>query len=431
MKIFDFISFGKCNNLYKYILIYVILRIINEYLFGSTMPKNIGPDIFKFHHLFVGQLFIYIPAFIISIFLYIYEKSQIEIKKIEEKGKEKKASAILELVNNRTSLIYNRNQPKNLNVKEIIFVSILSIISKSLINNLYEIDLEGIIIWVFDLFLLANINYIIFGIPIYSHKKFAIIFIIIFGSLFKIISTFEYLYNYGYDLIYKRHIILIPIIIIIYICLTLSRFYSICKIKRLLDYRYISISKFLMIYNFWGIIVILVPSLISTFRKCPDKNKFNDIDLICLIKIKNNNNIEYYYDSFSYYFEQIWKKDKTYFLNILFIFLFMLKLILNGLVLLFAILIIKHLSPENYLCSYEIYYFLNRLLALINSIIIGENIKVNIFLFLAECANLIGIIIYLELIEIKIFNLNRNLKTNIEERSILEYNMEEIFTGDD
>ena len=49
-------------------------------------------------------------------------------------------------------------------------------------NNLIEIGFYGIIYWVFDLFLLAYINDIIFGIPIYSHKIFTITFIIIFGS---------------------------------------------------------------------------------------------------------------------------------------------------------------------------------------------------------------------------------------------------------
>jgi hypothetical protein len=356
------------------------------------------------------------------------------MEKIEERGNQKKTSTILELINNDISLIYNENEPKNLYAKEIIFiifVSSLSIISKSLINNLYEISFKGLLIWVFDLFIVAYINYIIFGIPIYSHKKFAIAFIIIFGSLFKVASTFEYLYNENYDLIYKKYIILIPIIIIIYILLSLSRFYSLCKIKWLLDFRYISISKFFIFYNLCGIILMLVPSLISTFVKCADKKKFNDIGSICLIKIKNNNYIMYYYDSFSYYFEQIWKKDKVLLVNILFIFLFIIKLILNALVLLFSILIIKHLSPENYLCAYEIYYFINELLGLINSIIIGENIKVHVLLFLAEGVNLIGIIIYLELIEIKIFNMNRNLKKNIEKRSILEYNITDFLTDED
>ena len=138
-------------------------------------------------------------------------------------------------------------------------------------------------------------------------------------------------------------------------------------------------------------------------------------------KIKKENSTEYYYDSFTYYFEQIWKKGKKELNNIIYILLFVLKLLISALISLFSILIVKHLSPENYFCAYEIFFFIIRLCGLINSIIIDEDIKVHIFLFLAESVSLLGIIIYLELIEIKIFNLNLNLKKNIEMRSLSEY----------
>ena len=39
-----FISFGKINKLYKYIWIYILIRIINDYIFLETFPKQIRPS---------------------------------------------------------------------------------------------------------------------------------------------------------------------------------------------------------------------------------------------------------------------------------------------------------------------------------------------------------------------------------------------------
>ena len=94
---------------------------------------------------------------------------------------------------------------------------------------------------------------------------------------------------------------------------------------------------------------------------------------------------------------------------------------MNALRLLFTFLIIKHLNPEYYLCSFEIYFFLLRLIDLIKAIINENDIKVPTFSLFAEIISLICIMIYLELIELKFCNLNRNLKKYIEIRSINEY----------
>ena len=103
-------------------------------------------------------------------------------------------------------------------------------------------------------------------------------------------------------------------------------------------------------------IIILIPSLISNNVKCVDKTTLNDIDLICLIKKEKGNNTEYYFDSFSYYFEQLWKNDRNIGMNILYLFLFLIRIILNSLRILYSILIIKNLNTEFYLCSWEIFY---------------------------------------------------------------------------
>ena len=417
-----FISFGKNNKLYKYLWIYVIIRLVYDYLFSDVFPNQIKPSIFDSQNyppnILIQTFFNYLGALIFSIVFYLYLKSQVKIVKKDELLSSSNAFK-------KYKLIFEEKGPK-IQLRPLIFTIFLSITSIELIKIIVFIDLWSLSYWVFDLFFISYINLMMFGIPIFSHKKCAIIFILIFSTLFKLLSTFEYINNDNYNLFYKNHIILIPIIAITFPCLSLLRFYSLCKITWLLDYKFIPVKIFFLIYNIIGVILLLISSLISSNVKCMDKAKINDINLICSIKIGN----DYYFDSFSYYFKQLWRNERNIGLNILYLFLFLIQLLLNALRILYSILIVKHLNPEFYLCSYEIYFFSIRFIGLIKAIIDDNNIVTEIYNLLAELFSLIGVMVYLELIEFKFCNLNHNLKKNIEMRSINEYSIQEINDDD-
>ena len=423
-----FISFGKINKLYKYILIYVLIRFVTDYMFSNTFSEKIKPEIFKIHNYprnIVVQLFLnYLATFISSIFLNFYLKSQ---NKSEVKSdKLQTESNILA----KYELIYYIYDP-GIKITSIFFPIIFSIISIELINVLTSVGFWGLFFWVFDLFLVAYNNLLVFDIPIYTHKKCAIAFILIFGTLFKFLSTYEYISNDKYNLFYKNHIIIIPFMAILYPILSLLRFYSLCKIKWLLDYKFIPVRMFFIIYNFLGMIILLIPCLISTFIKCVDKEVIHDINLICSVQLEKENNTEYYFDSFSYFFDQLWRKDRNTWMNILYLFLFIIQIFLNALRILYSILIIKKLNPEYYLCSFELYCCSIRFFGLIKALIEDEDIKLETFNILAETMSLIGILIYLELIELNFCNLNHNLKKYIEIRSEYEYNINDSLTETD
>ena len=100
---------------------------------------------------------------------------------------------------------------------------------------------------------------------------------------------------------------------------------------------------------------------------------------------------------------------------------------MNALRLLYSLLIIRNLSPEYYLCSYGIYFFISRFFELINAIINDGVINTAIFNLLADTVSLICILIYLEIIELNFCNLNHNLKKNIENRCIDDYNVNNLY----
>ena len=419
-----FISFGKYNKLYKYIWFFLIICLVNEYIFSDIFPDQIKPYIFETtnypSNILIQGFFNYLGSFIFSIFVYLYEKSQLQ--KRENNNESKATSGILY----RYEYIYYTKRLVESKINTIIFFSIILIISIESLNIFLLLNLDGITYWSFDLFFLSYINLKLFGVPIYSHKKFSIVFIAVFSTLFLIFSTYELLTNDNYNLIYKNHLFLIPILIVLYQFLSISRFYSLCIIKWSIDYKYIPVSIILLICSFSGMILLLIASLISSFIKCVDKTTLNDVDLICLINIKEDNKTDYYFDSFSFFFDKLRDKE-TVGLNILYIFLFLLKILLNSLRLLFSLLIIKHLNPEYYLCSFIYYYFIIRLVYLIKTIIDDSDIKVTILNLIAQTISLICVMIYLELIELNFCNLDRNLKKNIEARSFSESSLNILY----
>ena len=437
-----YISFGKYNKLYKYIWIFIIIKIIIDYFFSDTFPKQIQIDFFRTQYIppniIVDRLFYYLGSFIFTIFFTFYERKALNKKKSKEKEeqKEEEDDDINSINNNNNvnsnnikvnktiknlALIYYKVKLEDfeLELKPIIITSLISLFSFEIILIFMALNWDGLIYWVFDLFFIAYTNLLLFNIDIYEHKKCAIAFRLIVSTTFQILASLEYIYNDKYNLFYKNHIFLIPIIIIVYLFLSLSRCYSLSRIKWLLDYKYIPISLFLRIYNFLGLCIMLSACLIANFVKCVNKDALHDIDLICLIKIDNGNNTEYYFDNFLNYFQKIWHDDKTTGINIIYVILFIIKLFLNALSLLYSLIIIKFLSPEYFLIAYDIYFFVFHVLSLINAIICDENIRLKLFQLISEAGGLIGIMIYLELIGFKFCSLNRYLKKILKLEDLL------------
>ena len=72
-----YISFGKINSNYKYILFYVISRLVSKLLLNKDNLRKLGEfDITLLNHKLINKIFNYSGLFIISIFLFLYENYQ-------------------------------------------------------------------------------------------------------------------------------------------------------------------------------------------------------------------------------------------------------------------------------------------------------------------------------------------------------------------
>ncbi len=88
-----YISFGKYNKLYKYIWIFIIIKIIIDYFFSDTFSKKIQIDFFRTQYIppniIVDRLFYYLGSFIFTIFFTFYERKALNKKKSKEKEEQK------------------------------------------------------------------------------------------------------------------------------------------------------------------------------------------------------------------------------------------------------------------------------------------------------------------------------------------------------
>ena len=215
---------------------------------------------------------------------------------------------------------------------------------------------------------------------------------------------------------------LIPVGIIGYLLLITLRSYVNSKLKWYMDLKYISANKLLMIYGFLGTVICFITCLITTFGYCEEtfSNKKNFYDYICILNEDENNKskpTKKYFDSFSLYF------GKFDFIEIIRIFFQILFYFSNKYC---SICIIKFFTPVHLIISFPVYYFIQKIILIINTLIRNGtffndtkfNFKTEKFCLdvSGDITSFIGFLVYLEIIELNFCNLNYNLRRNIIKR---------------
>ena len=216
--------------------------------------------------------------------------------------------------------------------------------------------------------------------------------------------------------LYKKNWGVIPLGIITYLIIMTSRAFALNEIKVLMEYKYISPIKLLIIYGIIGVLITTIIGTISTFIECNNINSFLEI---CKIRDINKVDKVVYLENF-----EIWSID-IYNNNFIFeLFFLLIGIIMNFLYRLFYILIIKNLNAIHIIFSNLIY---TSLLIWIGAakIFNEDNTQKNfpVFKVIVNLIVIFGILIYLEMIELDFCNLNYNIKKAIIDRSIEDYEL--------
>ena len=148
---------------------------------------------------------------------------------------------------------------------------------------------------------------------------------------------------------------------------------------------------------------------------------------ICSQKITRqyNNKTNYYYDSFIVHHNKIFPEYGNSFYAFKNICLIIMKSITIFLVNLFLLLILKYLNPLFFVCVRFVYYFFVELINIITPAIQKRKIDNETFLdFFSQFFGIIGILVYIEFIELNFCDFNYNLKKNIINRSLSDSSIE-------
>ena len=428
-----FISFGKLNRYYLYILLFVVFLILNNFLLGENYynlfseRKFFTSEIQKVFntHYFVHEIIFHFNSILLAYFqIFIIKKCF--SRKVNEGISSK----------NKIELIYidAEEEIKAGISTEFYFLTIFTmIIEDQLLEKILGYIFSNVDFWMIELIIVSYISSKVFNFKIYKHQKFAIYINAIFPLILKIITIIH-------NKVHKNFLVVFEIII--YINFIIFRSVVNTKIKFYIDIKYISIEKILILYGIIGTIIFLVYSLITTFISNKIYNYTPEIDFC---KSFSNKNI--FFENIIQYFKifsecKDWKNVEYF---------YELGYIIIGSILLYGkkycyLSIIKHFTPTHVIFSYPLFYMLDKLILMIYTLIgkqrpfeIMDSIKIEKF-YLDISGDLISILcymIYLEIIIFHCYKLDYNSKENIIERGINDIkitdstNLDESRNGDD
>ena len=211
----------------------------------------------------------------------------------------------------------------------------------------------------------------------------------------------------------------IPFGIITYFIIMISRAFALNEIKVLMQYKYISPIKLLIIYGIIGAVITTIIALISSFFECNSINSSLDLK-ICKIKDKE----KYYLENFIIWPNDINNNNNNIILEIM---LLLFGMFIYFFYRLFYILIIRSLNAIYIIFSNLIYTSLLIWIGFINEHNIQDYILV--YKIIIQIIIIFGLLIYLEIIELDFCNLNYDVKEKITERGIQEWELKSNSTN--
>ena len=402
-----FITLGSFDYRYKYMIFYIIIMLPLEYFLGEIFPDDVKIKYLRFEYfpkdIFVYEFFKYFGIFIFGLI----------VKKIEIESffKAKKDSNIEKIESLHDMELIYKNQRPTFSLKGIIFLICFYTINLKLLDLFYIFYFSGIDFWTIEIVFIVAINIMIFKIQIYIHKKIAIIIILFFSSLMKIISII-FIYKSDEKRLYKEYGWLFPIGFFSFILFFFVDAYALCKMKWYFNLKFISEKVTLISFGFFGIFLYFLCSIISHSFECKSSEFAS---YICIV-YKDEQSPKYV-DNFNIFFKNIWKENRESYINFIYAFLLLLKIFLSAFRYLFSFLIIKELGPEYLICSDSILYFITKIISFIYYLATNKLKEYFTFDLLAQFFSLLGTIIYLELIELNFCGLSYNTKKNINFRA--------------
>ena len=405
------ISIGKCSRFYLLILGAGSFKLLSLLILGANNIYEDGIGLFGFcpvlsNYNFVQSIYMYI-GYIIFGFIFYHFKG-VETIDINGGILEKKD----QLMRNLTIQNIHKNKvAKNLandNTKcEIAFLCLAFAVHIETKKVLYIEGFQFFNFWIIEIIFMQVLMRIYFTIDVYIHNKIAIIFNVVVCSAILITASFlptslsndnpgnsyqtteKKLGNYFYCIL----IILFFMVLSFIFCFT--RIYS----KVLMEFKYVSPYKLVVLFGIAGVIVSVFSSLITYSINYKDNliNYFSDMRS----SLDQGKKYKFY--------------GEIFLVSPIYAFVTCVEFI-------FEILTIYYLNPFYILMSNTLYYGITELIFFIlNS---SNDTLVIIHFVLTELTEIFacfGFFIYLEIIELNFCGLSNNLRLSISQKGADEF----------
>ena len=416
------IGCGKCSHFYIYIL-------------GSSIFNSLKDIVLKYSQTLEDKHIIQgLSRYIMFMaagagFLYYFKKILNSLNKKSNFNIDYSKDINSYESSNSTKLIYNDIKFSLMNKNDsgsLLFI--VSIIYFFYIEILKILDFFGFYyleFWTFDVVFLLLLMNIYYPKSTYKHQTFSMIFIAVINTILLIGSS---VLNIYYDNENKKKNIYeykgskaCIFIMIIYCNLTFLIYYSRMQVKILTDENFISPYKIIISIGIVGflfeLIIFIISFILDSKSKC---QKENYVNIYCYL-----NSSDFFSNFNNKTLLNVFKEIILSLLYILFSF--------GGLVC--ELFIIKYLNPNYVLMSDNIYFESIKINKFIYNELDGlkknKNILIQfIIIQITQILELIGCLIYLELIELRFCGLNINLKRAITARSE-EETIESLTSSDD
>ena len=438
-----YISFGKCNKYYYFILGSMACKFIRTFIYGFSpilVPKNtiyiFGFQSNFFSHPVISLCFQYlsmiIGGFILQIIYNYQNKSSKNIEEEEVVDEEKFNDDL-----NSEGIImkeFKKNEEMKItyNIKKIVLIFGVYLVSQFTMTSLNQLKLNRIKFWSLEPIFLYIFSKKILHRIIYKHQKISIIIIVICCTAFYFVNSFlpytedkknlsdcksakdedlceELKMNVYQYICNELDWYFIPIFIILYLGAMAGNSYSSVSIKWLMDIKYIRLFKILLNVGIIGFFLALGELFMFSYIPCI-KNKYSRN--LCTI----NYNDDFFYDNFMSL--KNLKVNNQLFIDIFIIIpLFLISSFFERF---FELLIIIHLDPF-YLVPIDCsFYFILEIVDYTLSL--TEKNKYRdlklAFMLLSNGLCILFYGIYLEIIELHFCELDRFLRRYIIKREI-------------
>ena len=411
------IGFG-CSQYYLFIFGEALFKLLKFFVF-SIINDNNKTNFFGFvpilsKHFLIRSLYKYI-SFIIGGLLFNY----FNIKNM----KKEKNSIITKRINERLTLkgiIHNiKDNGKGKHIIQVLLACFIYSFYNESTGILYFILFNNIHFWIFKFIFLIIFMNVYFKIDIYKHQKCSIIFNITSNIIILLIFSFfpkiENDKNYP-DFVDKNSYQIIDTIIgfdfsfifviFCFIFLFFIKSYAKVKTKVFLDFYFISPYKIVLDIGLIGLVLTIIGLFISSFSECQN----NIIKKYICINEKNNTN--YYFDSIFIYLHDL--KNNSLIIEIILTFFYLIICFFEFTC---EIMTIYYLNSMYTLIKDNLYYFCMRIILFIR---LSFGTKQFIILEMAEICALLGYSVYLEIIELRFFGLDKDIRKNIIRRGDIE-----------